>query len=311
MLMRLMKFLTWTLIITGTSGQSLPTYQKTTIEEITSQKLQTSQMRAFPLTSVFIGPQTTEGSRHKFLVQGGLHGNETLTVEFVEWLAQRVKQGLSPLNRLPAGSTIDFLPQANPDAYGISRYNSNNVNLNRNFGVLWGVSSEPHGDKAFSEPETQAIRMLMQSRRYLAAVDIHGYVNWIVAPTPPELLQYQNNPMNRLYRGWLQEIKRNLKVLPGYKVKKAALLGDGGSFEDWAFWENQTMSLCLEMKHPQRFEVTHIPHQRVDSFYSYENYIHLMFVGAINLNRQLNLHDSKVAVEKESQPLLAKEQKGH
>jgi predicted deacylase len=178
MLLRLMKFVLWIFIVAGTSGQSLTNYRQTTIAEVTSQRLLTSQMRPIPLTSVAIGGnQVSQDPRHQFLVQGGLHGNETLTVEFVEWLSERVKQGRSPLNQLPPGSTIDFLPQANPDAFGVSRYNSNRVNLNRNFGVLWGLSLEPNGDKAFSEPETQAIRMLMQSRQYLAAVDIHGYVN--------------------------------------------------------------------------------------------------------------------------------------
>ncbi|MFW7377913.1 MAG: M14 family metallopeptidase [Oligoflexus sp.] len=289
------------------------TSQNSTIAEITKQKqLVSSQMQPIRLTSIAIEPDATSNERHSFLIQGGLHGNETLTSEFVEWLSHKVQQGQSSLNQLPAGSTIDFLPQANPDAFGISRYNSNRVNLNRNFGVLWGMSTEPHGEQAFSESETQAIRQLMQTRRYLSAVDIHGYINWVVAPSPPQVLRESNNPMNRLYRGWIEEIKNNLKVLPGYRVKKAGLLGDGGSFEDWAFWGNQTMSFCLEMSHPQRLAVSrHSAEQKFDTFEAYESYIHRMFSSAIKLHQQHTQPDSQSIVSKDTATNESSEKKGH
>ena len=78
---------------------------------------------------------------------------------------------------------IDFIAIANPDAHGKSRLNSNSVNLNRNFGVLWGISKEPPGESAFSEAETKALRKLFNNRKYLSAMDVHGYVNWVVLPT--------------------------------------------------------------------------------------------------------------------------------
>src|SRR5690606_19363421 len=114
-------------------------------------------------------------SEYRFLVQGGLHGNEKLASAFVLWLAQRFAAGESLLNQLQVeGAAFDFLPYANPDgAHAHSRYNARGVNLNRNFGVLWGLTRENPGKDSFSEPETRAIRYLFQESRYTAAVDVH------------------------------------------------------------------------------------------------------------------------------------------
>jgi hypothetical protein len=125
--------------------------------------------------------------RYRFLVQGGLHGNEKLASAFVLWLSQRLAKGESPLNKLQEqGASFDFLPYANPDGtHNHSRYNAKGVNLNRNFGVLWGIARENPGADRFSEPETRAIRYLFKARKYTAAVDVHGYINWLVAPSEP------------------------------------------------------------------------------------------------------------------------------
>lgn len=289
-------------------------YRETSLHEITGeQSLLSKQQRPFQISSIRIGNTAAQSVEDapRFLIQGGLHGNETMTSEFVEWLADRVRNKQSLLNQLPAGSTLDFLPRANPDAYGLSRYNSKQVNLNRNFGVLWGLSSEPHGESAFSEPETQALRSLMQTRSYLAAVDVHGYINWVVAPSPPEALQMQDHPLTPLYYSWIQEIRNNLSTLDGYELKKAALLGDGGSFEDWAFWENQTMSFCLEMYLPRRFTVIGMSRQKIDTFKTYEEYIMRMFSSAIMLREKFSTDEVKTIAEKDRANKATAEQKVH
>ncbi len=218
----------------------------------------------------------------RFLIQGGLHGDEVITTTFVEWLAKRTQSGESPLNKLPGSISIDFLPSVNPDTYRKSRYNSNNINLNRNFGILWGLSREPHGSEAFSEPETKAIRALMESQRYLAAVDVHGYVDWVVAPSFPQ--QAHTNAANQVtrHKAWLEALRKHLPLLGPYQLKTAGSLGDGGAFEDWAFWGNKTLAFCLEMASPQRF----VPNKNgvnEDRFLAYENYIYQVFNEALSI----------------------------
>ena len=217
-----------------------------------------------------------------FLVQGGLHGNEKLSSTFVLWLAQRFQRGLSALNRLPFRRiTLDFLPTTNPDGARIgNRYNARGVNLNRNFDVLWGLSRENPGEKAFSEKETKSIEAMMTTFKYDAAVDIHGYIHWLVAPSSPLALPQPTDPgAERRWQTWLAIISKQLKNLPGYKLKTAAQLGDGGAFEDWAFWRHHVPAFCLEMSHRTRKTV--LDGKSQDWFLLYERIIAQIFLDSV------------------------------
>ena len=73
------------------------------------------------------------------LINGGMHGNERLSPDFVKWLMKRYTSGVSKLNKLNFEFSIDFLPVMNRDGFATkNRYNKKGVNLNRNFPVLWG-----------------------------------------------------------------------------------------------------------------------------------------------------------------------------
>lgn len=238
----------------------------------------------------------------RFLVQGGLHGNEEQGSNFVLWLAHRYAQGRSLLNLLPRDQVaIDFLPFANPDGtQGNSRANSRGVNLNRNFGVLWGLTKENPGSESFSEPETRAIRKLFEKRRYAAAVDVHGYVNWVVAPSAPEAVAAigikTSKAKRAAYAAWVNALKSEMTVLPNYQLKTGALLGDGGAFEDWAFWSQGTFAYCLELEGVQRFvknyrrdfsDLNKVPQARsVDLFARYEAFVYRMFANALKLKAE-------------------------
>lgn len=244
----------------------------------------------------------------RFLVQGGLHGNELLASEFVAWLAQRVAKGESSLNSLNGGKIeIDFIPYANPDGTILfARYNGNHINLNRNFGVLWGVTKENPGKAAFSEVESRAIRDLVETRNYAGAVDVHGYINWIVAPTSPSdgVKGFPRATKKKItqYDDWFKALaKETKKNLPGYQLKTAGGLGDGGSFEDYAWWEAGVPAFCLELFSNQRHVAATVAsqivdlitptvfasklpsHGRNDMFFVYENFIRNMFEEALKL----------------------------
>lgn len=244
----------------------------------------------------------------RFLVNGGLHGNELLGSEFVGWLAQRFAAGESTLNSLNGGRIeIDFVPYSNPDGTILfARYNGNHINLNRNFGVLWGITKETPGKSAFSEVETRALRDLFDKRNYTGAVDVHGYVNWVVIPTSPsdKIKGHLSDDKKILaqYEQWAQAINREAKEhLPGYEVKTAGGLGDGGAFEDYAWWGANVPAFCLEVFNEKRFVASTIATKlvdliapkalmsdkandgRSDMFLVYEHFIHNMFEEAIKL----------------------------
>lgn len=251
------------------------------------------------------GKAPTAAPLFRFLIQGGLHPNEVVASQFVHWLAKRYAAGKSPLNALAGGEiAIDFLPLTNPGgAAEGSRTNAKGVNLNRNFGILFGLTREYPGPTSFSEPETRAIAKLMQQRSYTAAIDVHGYINWVVAPSEPTAIFTGAGAKNgtssidlsrsERYRHWRRALHEELRVLPGYQLKTAAALGDGGSFEDWAFWQQGTMAACLELEGLQRFVKPYRKdfasmhnsdeEPRVDLFLRYERFIERVFARAISI----------------------------
>ena len=225
-------------------------------------------------------------AKHHFYLQGGLHGNEKLTTTFVAWVVDRLVKGQSALNKLPQDKVaFDFVPIANPDGVrSFSRNNANKINLNRNFGVLWGQSSENPGKSKFSEPETKAIRYLMKSQKYTAAVDVHGFINWVVAPSPAASVKTQKSLQAQNYTQWSRHLKQEMRMLgDDYILKNAAALGDGGAFEDWAFWKNGTFAFCLEMASAYRYQHNNKSGKsvKIDRFRAYENYIYTMFKHAL------------------------------
>ena len=259
----------------------------------------------------------------RFLVQGGLHGNELLGSEFVGWLAQRFAKGESPLNMLNGGDVaIDFVPYANPDGtIQYTRYNGNKINLNRNFGVLWGVTKENPGPSAFSEDETRAIRDLFAKRDYTGSIDVHGYINWVVIPTDPQDeikgLPRADAAKFAKYRQWAAAIKRETAThMPGYEVKTAGSLGDGGAFEDFAWWGAGVPSACLEIFSRDRFVTQSLASKIVDlltpkvfgsaqaikdssdMFLAYENYIHSLFLEAIKIKSGNDLNRKMASATK-------------
>lgn len=253
-----------------------------------------------------------DGSTVRFLVQGGLHGNELLGSEFVGWLAKKFASGESLLNTLNGGNVeVDFIPFANPDGtIQFTRYNGNKINLNRNFGVLWGTTKENPGPAAFSESETRAIRDLFNTRKYSGSLDVHGYVNWVVIPTAPED-KLEGMPAASAaklasYQKWQKAVIRETsRVMPGYEVKTAGSLGDGGAFEDYAWWGAGVPAACLEVFSEDRFVPKSIaatifdwitPKMFVrrsqmdgmsDTFLVYESYVHSLFMEAIKLRNDL------------------------
>jgi len=298
----------WTLWCTQTAlaqadtdlGKSFS--QATSISQLTHDSTQRSS-RGHELQVIATSPAHGDISA-RFLVQGGLHGNEGGASAFVLWLASRYVKGQSLLNQLGPAVAIDFMPYANPDGeLASTRSNERGVNLNRNFDVLWGVSRENPGSTSFSEAETKAIRSLFAARHYTGAVDVHGYINWIVAPSSPEAITALGFKPDAeriaLYRRWRLAFKQEMPVLPGYQLKTGAALGDGGAFEDWAFWRQGVLAHCLEIESAERFASSYRPdfnhfaslalralqESKVDTFKRYEAFVYRMFAQAMKIKQ--------------------------
>jgi hypothetical protein len=172
---------------------------------------------------------------YRFYIQGAAHGNEIATTEFINWLIDRVKNKRSLLNKLPFNFIIDFVPIVNPDSHGKKRNNPNDVDLNRNFGVLWEYNKNS-GHKPFSEAETLSVAFMFEKYDYTMAIDIHGYIEWLVVPSAiGQSVRYNK----------LLDIVNKIKG--DHRVVTSSSLGHGGSFEDWVFWSKGVYAFCLEM----------------------------------------------------------------
>jgi hypothetical protein len=137
-----------------------------------------------------------------------IHAREPIGIEVLLFFMQHLlsKYGSDSLvTYLVNNRELWFVPIINPDGYeynrimapyggGMWRKNrrlnsggSYGVDLNRNFGYMWGYdnigssyvqSSETYrGTGPFSEPETQAIRAFVDSSEFVLALNYHSYGN--------------------------------------------------------------------------------------------------------------------------------------
>ncbi len=137
-----------------------------------------------------------------------LHAREPAAMEgllyFMNYLTDNYGTN-ADVTELVNSRELYFLPCANPDGYvynqttypgggGLWRKNrnGNGVDLNRNFGLTWGLDdagSSPiptdetyRGPAAFSELETQHIRDFVNARQIVAQLDYHTFSNLVLFP---------------------------------------------------------------------------------------------------------------------------------
>jgi carboxypeptidase T len=162
---------------------------------------------------------------------------------------------------------IYICPLVNPDGYyynqtvspgggGTWRKNrringtSYGVDLNRNFGFKWGydnlgssptASSETYrGPWAFSEPETQAQRDLVNSLQPVTGLSFHSYSDLFIHPwgyatlTPPD---------STAFREWNDEATRGSPYFAGEGPR--ILYVTNGDFNDWTYGDTSARPRCF------------------------------------------------------------------
>ena len=169
-------------------------------------------------------------------IDAGIHGNEWIGVEVAFFTATYLLENYTSdpkvqniINQLE----IWIVPMLNPDGHHllevqaipeilsiqeIGRKNSFDVfnfmagtDLNRNFDTRWGDTSDGSshvpisinycGERAFSEPETQAIRNLLIRRPPSASIHYHSYGQYIAYPgeDDPDSIYLAQEMANRIH----------------------------------------------------------------------------------------------------------------
>jgi protein MpaA len=106
-------------------------------------------------------------SSKKVLLLGAMHGDERGAVTIL-----RALRDGRPID----GADIWVVPVVNPDGYASNRrQNAHGVDLNRNFGAKWRKigGATKSGRRAFSEPETRAVRDFVDEIRPTYTVSYH------------------------------------------------------------------------------------------------------------------------------------------
>lgn len=118
-----------------------------------------------------------EEAEPEIRIYADIHGDEVsgmmVACSVLDWILANYATD-ADAQKLVNDGELWFIPQGNP--WGLmndSRYNSNNVDLNRNF---WGPDGSSDGNGDFSEAETQAIRDLTEvmGKRFVTSLSFHA-----------------------------------------------------------------------------------------------------------------------------------------
>lgn len=165
------------------------------------------------------------------LFVGGIHGNEKSSVLTMEsWMKELEKYS----DRIPADKSIVVITSANPDGYASnSRFNSNKVDLNRNFaGSSWqaNVSGPGYsnlinggGTAPESEPETLALANFIRQHHPRAVFSYHATAN-LISPN----YAGDSSAIANLY-----DSKASYHFANGTKTEDALGYTTTGDFEFW------------------------------------------------------------------------------
>jgi len=203
------------------------------------------------------------------------HAREWIAVEVPFFIAKYLLENYSSNPRIKEivdSSQIWIVPLLNPDGleysihfYRYWRKNRRNnkdgtygVDLNRNYGYMWGFDnrgsspntfSEVYRGKApFSEPETQAIRDLFLQRNFQALISFHSYSQVILYPWG-----YTKEPSAKddLLSALAEEMSRRMESVNG-RIYEFGLAGKqlyltNGDTTDWALGVYDIPAFTIEL----------------------------------------------------------------
>ena len=163
-------------------------------------------------------------ARRGTLIIGGFHGDEPATIDLVRTFPDR--PGLAKL------------PLLNPDgATRYRRYNARGVDLNRNFGEAWNEESiEPSGSGPWSEPETRALKDLIESWRPSKIISLHWALGEIDADGPQSMGLAEamwdalSDKERAPYRLRVSELGRGLRALQSTYTECPGSLGQWAGY---------------------------------------------------------------------------------
>lgn len=209
------------------------------------------------------------------VILGCHHAREWISVEVPFYVAVHLLENYSTdahIRSLVNQSEVWIVPLVNPDGleYSIHFYrywrknmrdnqdSSFGVDTNRNYGYKWGFDDEGsspdsssyvyRGPGPFSEPETKAVRDLVNQRNFQVLISYHNYSQVILYPWG-----YTNQPteMDELLETMASGMSRRMQAVNGRfygygQGGKDLYLTNGGAV-DWAYGAKGIPAFTIEL----------------------------------------------------------------
>ena len=142
----------------------------------------------------------------EILFIGGIHGGYSPNTTAV---AQKAMEMFDTEKAVPANLRITVIPSLNPDGLEKSgtegRFNARGTDLNRNFDCKWQANGTwqnkkvSGGAKAFSEPETQALRDYVSTHTPVAVIAWYSAANGVYASSCNTTPSAKTKALTNLY----------------------------------------------------------------------------------------------------------------
>ncbi len=229
-----------------------------------------------PIWALQLGER--RGSSRKVAFFGCHHAREWISVEVAYLLAEDMLTGAAtdPAREWLQEGEIWVAPMVNPDGHEFTRTdnrlwrknrrrNANGsfgVDPNRNYGYMWGVldnnttSSVPSDDtyfgpRAFSEPETRAVRNLVARQLFGGVLTYHSYSQLILYPWGHTTNEITDVADLRELRDLADDMQRLIGGVHGktYVAKQSSgLYLTAGDTTDWTYGEYDIPSFTVELR---------------------------------------------------------------
>jgi PKD repeat protein len=204
-------------------------------------------------------PNNDEVGEPKILYTAIHHAREPMSLMetiFFMWYLLENYDSNEEITYLVNNTQMYFVPCINPDGYvynettnpnggGMWRKNRRNngngsygVDLNRNYSYGWGTtgtSTNPSNDTycgtaPFSEPETQAMRWLVQNNKFDFAFNAHTYAEDILFPIGTTNAEFAD------HHDYFQDYTNHMTDYNGYTaIKSSALYQASGDSDDYEY----------------------------------------------------------------------------
>ncbi len=211
-------------------------------------------------------PEVEQG-KPKVLYTALTHAREPLSMQqmiYQMWYLLENYGSDPEITYLVDNMEMYFVPCVNPDGYiynqqtnpsggGMHRKNmringdnSIGVDLNRNFGYMWGFdnsgssptpsSNTYRGTGPFSEPETQIVKEFAETFEFSLALNNHTYSDLLIYPWG---YQNQLTPDGEVFSAFASLLTRENNYTYGTCYETLSYFANGGS-DDWFYGEQQT-----------------------------------------------------------------------